>query len=188
MRAGLRPTALEPAPTMAAIAAGKLEGRGEVWVGRFEDWTPSRQFPLLAAFNAWHWIEPGQGVELAAKVVRPGGSLALVWTEVVAWGSPSFARRLAEMSGGPWATGSGGHIEDCLRPMREDDRFSSFEVRRHRFERTLDGATFVAVTQTYGGNPDPEGLAAIQRAVDDEAGGTVTKVEEAVLYLARRRD
>lgn len=29
--------------------------------------------------QAWHWVEPGQGTTEAARVLRPGGVLGLVW-------------------------------------------------------------------------------------------------------------
>ena len=40
---------------------------------------------LIAAFNAWHWVEPDKGVDLASQLLSSGGSLALVWTKVLSW-------------------------------------------------------------------------------------------------------
>jgi hypothetical protein len=74
-----------------------------------------------------------------------------------------------------------------LRSVEQDQRFDDFQVRRHRFERTLDASTFVAVSRTYGADYGAEHDRIIHRIIDDELGGTVTKVEDAVLYLARRR-
>jgi hypothetical protein len=73
-----------------------------------------------------------------------------------------------------------------LEPLRADRRFGPVEVHRHRFERALDAATFVAVTRTYGGDHQPEAYRAISRAIDEELGGWVTKVEDVAIYLARR--
>ena|ERR1019366_10052506 len=54
---------------------------------------------LIAAFNAWHWVEPDKGVDLASQLLSSGGSLALVWTEVLSWGEDGFDVRLAEVTG-----------------------------------------------------------------------------------------
>ena len=61
------------------------ESRG--WeVGFDSSWAASRTGPpfeqvqLVVACNAWHWIEPGVGVQLVAELLPPGGTLALVWT------------------------------------------------------------------------------------------------------------
>jgi SAM-dependent methyltransferase len=183
---GLQVTAIEPSSAMAAVAAQKLGHRASIVVGRFEDWSPEGPVQLVAAFNAWHWIEPEIGVARAAHLLAPGGSLALAWTEVVSFGQEPFGDRLVEAFGTPWSKGV-DHILGSLEPVNEDGRFDDFRVRRHRFERRLDAATFVAVTRTYGGAHDDDRDEMLRRMIDDDFGGTVTKVEDAVLYLARRR-
>ena len=73
-----------------------------------------------------------------------------------------------------------------MRPLRGDPRFGEPQVLHHVFERTLDAATFVAVTKTYGGRRTDEQYDAIARVIDDEFGGTINKVEDAALYISRR--
>ena len=80
---GLEVTAIEPAATLAAVAVSKVADRARFFIGRFEDFSPDSCIQLLAAFNSWHWVEPRIAVDLAAQLVVPGGSLALVWTEVI---------------------------------------------------------------------------------------------------------
>ena len=77
------------------------------------------------------------------------------------------------------------HIDRSIRPIQEDQRFGDFQVIHHPFERTLDAETFVAVTKTYGGDRTTDQYQAIERVIDNEFGGAVTKVEDAVLYLTR---
>jgi hypothetical protein len=77
------------------------------------------------------------------------------------------------------------HVEESLRCVRDDPRFGPFEVFHHPFARTLDAANYAAVTRTYSGNRSESQLLELQRVIDDECGGTVTKREDAVLYLAR---
>jgi SAM-dependent methyltransferase len=183
---GLQVTAIEPAPGMAAVGVETLGTRARFVVGRFEDWSPVEQVELVVACNAWHWVEPHVGVQLVAELLPSGGSFALVWTEIVSWGEEPFEDRLETEFGARWAK-TFDHVLGSLRPVAQDQRFDDFQVRRHRFERTLDASTFLAVSRTYGANDGPEHDRIIRRIIDDELGGTVTKVEDAVLYLARRR-
>ena len=132
---GLQVAAIEPAPAMSALARAKFGDKACFVDGRFEDWPESDGVELIAAFKAWHWVAPGTGRGLASRLLPPGGSLALVWTEVLSWGENDFEDRLAEVTGSPW-------------PKR--DRL-------------------------------------IRQVIEAEFGGAVTKVEDAVLYLARRR-
>ena len=52
-------------------------------------------------------------------------------------------------------------------------------------ERTLDGSTYVLVSQTYGGQRSAEQYAALERMIRDEFGNAVVKKEDAC-YLFRR--
>jgi SAM-dependent methyltransferase len=183
---GLDVTAIEPAAALAAVAESNLTGWARFVVGRFEDFSPGSSVRLLTAFNAWHWVEPGIAVDLAAQLLEPGGSLALVWTVVVSWGEETFEERLAETFGSPWDKRFEHDVEGSMQPIRSDARFGEFQAHHHPFERTLDASTFVAVTKTYGGNRTIEQYQTIERIINDDFGGSITKVEDAVLYFAAR--
>lgn len=102
----------------------------------------------------------------------------------MSWGAEPFERLLAETFGSPWPKTIEAVMASRL-SIENDDRFGPFSISRHRFERTLDADTFVAVTRTYGGDHSEERDAALRDLIA-EVGGSVTKVEEAVLYLAQR--
>jgi SAM-dependent methyltransferase len=52
----------------------------ETEVAKFEDWNPAgRAFDAVIAGMAWHWVDPFAGAAKAARVLRPGGLLALFW-------------------------------------------------------------------------------------------------------------
>lgn len=87
---GLAVTAIEPSAEMAAIAKTKLADRAHVFVGRFEDYQTDGPVPLVASFNAWHWLEPSVAVNRVAEFIEPNGYLSLIWTEVVSWGPRAF--------------------------------------------------------------------------------------------------
>jgi hypothetical protein len=73
-----------------------------------------------------------------------------------------------------------------LEPVKEDTRFGEFSQRRHRFERELDADFFIALTRTYPGFHSETRDDQFRQVIDNELGGTITRVEDAVLHLARR--
>jgi SAM-dependent methyltransferase len=59
---------------------GGVEGGVEVEVATFEAWDPAgRTFDAVIAGQAWHWVDPVVGAAKAARVLRPGGRLAVFW-------------------------------------------------------------------------------------------------------------
>jgi SAM-dependent methyltransferase len=181
---GLRVTTVEPSPSMIAIAQSKRIPDVSFVCGRFEDWPVSGPVDVVAAFNSWHWVDPAVAVAKAVNVLRRGGLLALVWTEVVEYGRPPFDQRLTDL-GVP--LGGGSSVAACRSHVEVDPHFNAPTVVRCRFQRTLDATTFVAVRRTYGGTRDQQTDTAIRELIDEEFGGSVTKIEEAVAYLYARR-
>jgi SAM-dependent methyltransferase len=182
---GLRVYGVEPAPDLADLAQSKVGERATLLSGRFEDVGLPPRVRLVTAFNAWHWVEPRRGLERAARLLGAGDCLALVWTEVRSWGEPPFEDRLATIFGAPWPKDM-PHIEGSLQPVRTDPRFGDVQVFHHPFARRLDGPTYVAVTQTYGGARSARHYEALANVIDNEFDGSVTKKEDAVLYLSQR--
>ncbi|MFW5417729.1 methyltransferase domain-containing protein [Nocardiopsis sp. CNT-189] len=75
--AGHRVLGVEPDERMAAFALRTGIG---VETAAFEDWDPAgRRFDAVASGTAWHWVDPEAGAAKAARVLRPGGLLALFW-------------------------------------------------------------------------------------------------------------
>jgi len=183
---GLQVTAIEPSAGMRELAQEKLGDRARFVEGRFEDLSPTDPVDLIVALSAWHWVEPGQGLDLAAALLPPGGSLAISWTEVVAWGQGNFEDRLADVTDSPWPK-SVEHMVASLGPVEADQRFGQFAVTRHRFERVLDADFFIGLNRTYPGFHTDKRDEQFRQIIDNEFGGSVTRVEDAVLYLSRRR-
>jgi SAM-dependent methyltransferase len=68
---------VEPDARMAEVA--RRHGLS-VEVARFEEWDPDgRTFDLLAAGQAWHWVDPVKGAARAAGILRPGGRVGVFW-------------------------------------------------------------------------------------------------------------
>lgn len=78
---GLQVTAVEPGPSLIALARQNLAGAGEVDFvnARFEDAPLSRgRFRAVFCASAFHWIDPEVSWQKAADVLVDGGTLALV--------------------------------------------------------------------------------------------------------------
>ncbi|MGH3286111.1 MAG: class I SAM-dependent methyltransferase [Streptosporangiaceae bacterium] len=78
---GLHVTALEPGPSLIALARQNLAGAGETEFlnARFEDASlPRERFAAVFSASAFHWVDPTISWQKAADVLVPGGTLALV--------------------------------------------------------------------------------------------------------------
>jgi SAM-dependent methyltransferase len=83
---GCSVTAVEPGAGMAALARRRLATfrNVEVETSTFEEWNArGRQFDVLVAAAAWHWVDPSIGWRRAHGVTRPGGWMALLGNVVV---------------------------------------------------------------------------------------------------------
>lgn len=77
--AGLDVDAVEPDPEMRTVLAAKLRGV-RVLAGRGEALPlPDESLDAVVYGQAWHWVEEVAGAQEAARVLRPGGVLAMLW-------------------------------------------------------------------------------------------------------------
>ena len=84
---------------------------------------------VVVAGQAFHWFDPGDALPEIARVLRPGGTLALVWNlrdESVPW-----VRRLSALIGAEDWT-------DLVDPVQESDLFGEVEHKRFRFWQPVD--------------------------------------------------
>ncbi|MFE4871968.1 class I SAM-dependent methyltransferase [Streptomyces sp. NPDC056682] len=73
--AGCTVLGVEPDARMADFA--RVLGL-EVEVASFESWqSAGRTFDAVIAAQSWHWVDPAVGAVKAARVLRPGGRLAI---------------------------------------------------------------------------------------------------------------
>jgi SAM-dependent methyltransferase len=78
---GLTGVGLEPDPDMAAVAGRNLVPYPgwSVVTGEFETFQSPTPFDLLTCAQAWHWLDPDRRFAQAARLLRPGGWLAVFW-------------------------------------------------------------------------------------------------------------
>jgi ubiquinone/menaquinone biosynthesis C-methylase UbiE len=77
---GLRVEAVDPGPDLVRVARRHVSAPTvRFHVRRFEDLDlPVGAFAALFSATAFHWVEPDVGWSKAARILRPGGTLALL--------------------------------------------------------------------------------------------------------------
>src|ERR1700753_2000090 len=104
---GLDVVAVEPLEGMRAELSRVLPGI-EVRAGSAEHIPlPDGSVDAVLAAQAWHWVTPERATPEVARVLRPGGTLGLVWNE----------RDDRE----PWVTALNRIVEEQGRKKRADD-------------------------------------------------------------------
>ncbi len=151
---GWRVLALEPDFEMSAVAIRELGPRPGFDLAQegFEEWDPrGRHFELLCSAQAWHWVDPELGFPKAARVLAPGGTLALLWNRPEG-GDPDLRRRLdavylklaPQLSARP-----PGELDvDRRREIEASRLFGPAELVRVAWERTFSAAEYVHLMLT----------------------------------------
>jgi ubiquinone/menaquinone biosynthesis C-methylase UbiE len=74
-------TAIDIGAAMVRAARRKIvDATVRFEVCSFEDFPDSGPFDLIVSATAFHWVDPGVGLAKAARLLRPGGWLALLTT------------------------------------------------------------------------------------------------------------
>ncbi|HEY5023885.1 MAG TPA: class I SAM-dependent methyltransferase [Acidimicrobiales bacterium] len=85
---GLDVVAVEPDPHMRAVLETRV-GRAEVRAGSAEDLpVEDGDVDVVIGAQMWHWVDTGRAAAEVARVLRPGGTLGLLWNlrdERVPW-------------------------------------------------------------------------------------------------------
>jgi SAM-dependent methyltransferase len=138
---GLEVVAVDPAPKMLEQLSAALP-QATVYEGTAED-IPLADASVDAVFaaQAWHWVDQAVALPQVARVLRPGGTLGLVWNvrdETIPW----VARLTTVMHGseaesfveeGRVDRGPFGEIETAVFPWtREFDRDGLLDLVRSR--------------------------------------------------------
>ena len=159
-RRGLVITALEPGPRMAAFLAEKLEAYPGVRVvsARFEkaNVAPS-SFDVVVSATAFHWVDAAVRYRLAARALRPDGTLALVRNDHVLGPSnvdyyravsDTYRRRAPEL-GPPYMPPEESELAGLRTEMAESGQFDVVDERRFSWEQPYTASELVGLLRTY---------------------------------------
>lgn len=168
-------------------------------VSSFEDWDDAgRTFDTVTAAQAWHWVDPEAGAAKAARVLRPGGRLAVFW--YVFAPPPALADAFAAvyqrvLPGTPFAAGLPGidrysaFFTKAANGIRAAGRFGEPEEWRFGWAHTYRRDAWLDQVPTFGGHTlfEPGMLDALLDgfgAAIDAVGGAFTMQYTAAVVTA----
>lgn len=202
---GMRVLAVEPSAEMAAVARRVCAGVGDVRIEQsdFERWDPAgREFGLLFAAQAWHWVDPAVGFAKAASVLRPGGVLAAFWNRPM-WARATLREVLidAYRRTAPEVLEETDPMHPANSPSGDEVGWGSgvaeavgleaAEARDYEWSQTYTGSDYASLLQTHSTVRvlDPDRRRALAEAVAEAIsrnGGTLELPLVTRVYLARR--
>ncbi|MFF7755024.1 class I SAM-dependent methyltransferase [Streptomyces sp. NPDC007971] len=198
--AGCTVLGIEPDVRMADFA----RARGlQVEVATFEAWqSAGRTFDAVVAAQSWHWVEPVAGVAKAARVLRPGGRLAIfghVYEPPTEVAEPFFAAYRRAAPDSPLNGQPARRPLDLYQAayakfadnIRETEQFNAPEQWRFDWEQSYTRDHWLDLLPTTGGLTQlrPDQLAEILDAVGgaiDSLGGRFTMNYTTLAATARR--
>jgi SAM-dependent methyltransferase len=199
---GLRIVCVELGAQLAAVARRNLAAFPGVEIvnADFETWEPEHgDFDAVVAFTAFHWIDPEVRYAKPARLLRPGGALAVVATHHVrVAGGEAFWDTVQEDYDAVVPSKENRpmpyphEILDLGPEIEASDRFRNVAVRSHQWQVTYTAEAYIAVIDTYSANRalDPETRRLlydrIRRRIEARPDRTVTKTYVVTLNVARR--
>lgn len=196
---GYAVTGVELSADLAEVARRNVP-EAEIAVANFESWEPREaDFDAVVAFAAFHWIAPHLQYAKPARLLRPGGALAVVHGPHVRL--PGDDPFWTEVQADYDAVVPGPRNPPPLYPEEAEGYTAQFTAsgffqrvveRRHLHPLTYTADSYVAVLGTFSENialPDEqreELFRRIHARVAAQPGGTVTKNQLLVLTVGYR--
>jgi SAM-dependent methyltransferase len=152
---GIRVTAVEPDPAMAAVLRAKAPAGVEVEVASLETFDKIKDhFGLVTSAQSWHWTDPSTRHERVAALLRPGGALALFWNrDSLADPALTQATVAAHREIAPQMSASLGPVEHReeieLPDLAAHPAFTALERRVYRWTRRMSRADTLALLNTH---------------------------------------
>jgi SAM-dependent methyltransferase len=186
--AGLSVTGVEPEPSMrqAAIDSGVrcLDGTAEAIP------LPDRSVDLATAFQSFHWFEPHAAIAEIARILRPGGRVALVWNlrESSDPAVRAYEEILRSAAGHPIAAEAIGRLESLLQQSGGFEGVERFAFPNpHRLHRAAWIARAESASYFPAGEAADDSRRRLHAAFDRLAcGGVVTLAQRCVAIVAKR--
>ncbi len=201
---GYRMLCLDIGPEMLAIARHKLAPYPNVRFEQvaFEHWSePPIPFDLLISATAFHWVPRDVAYVKAARVLKPGGSLAVFSNEHPSPFTGFFieVQHVYDRYKPKSTAGMSRHDRPLLEQKVEQERarieetglFAEVMVRTYPWTQKYSTSEYLRLLNTYSDNLIMEEGArrsmfqGIAELIERRYGGQVEKEYLAVLYLAR---
>jgi len=166
---GHRVTAIEPLPEMLELLPATAPGAGAILGNAEVIPLPDEFADVVTSAQAFHWFDHAVALPEIARVLRPGGRLAVVWNvrdERVPW-----VARLSELIGS-----EGTSAMDVDDPIDKSGLFGPVEKAEHQIEQVLGRETLLdlVLSRSYCAKLPPAErepiLAAVGRLYDEVAG------------------
>lgn len=181
-RRGYVVTGIELSPELGEIARRNAPA-AEIAVGDFETWEPPEaNFDAVVAFTAFHWIAPELRYAKPARLLRPGGALAVVHTHHVRNDDPFWFSSQEDYDAVV------PHPDNAPPPLPEEVAswvldealFRDIVRRRYPVETVYSPDEYIALIETYSDNialPEAQREELFRRLrTRIEAQGTVRKL------------
>lgn len=158
---GFELLAVELGGELAAVARRRLAGfpAARIVVADFEQWKPERAvFDAVVAFTAFHWIAPEIRYTKTARLLRPGGALAVVQldhvllpgVDVEFWDGAQAVYNTVlphvDVDSRPPAP---DQVGDLREEIEASGLFSDVTVHRHLWDVEYTADEYIAVLGTY---------------------------------------
>jgi predicted O-methyltransferase YrrM len=193
-RRGLRITCVERGSNLARLAERHLAAfpNARVEVTSFEDWAGGDgEYDLVFAAQSFHFLDASMALPKIARLLRPGGALAVFGNHAVRGASDvdarireAYARHAPELANSDTDT----PLEDRIDATR---LFGTVIMTRYRWHGTYTADDYIGLMNTQSPHrllPDErrEPLLADIRQAIESSGGSLTVEYVARLHLARR--
>jgi len=192
-------TAVELGPHLAERARRNLASypRVTVCTGRFEDVElAAGRFDMVTAATSFHWLDPATAYPRAASLLRPSGSLALLWNVHVDADQGYFAAseeiyaRIAPELCGPGTSARARDRTVRAREIEASGCFGEVHIRSTPWRAQYGASRYLDLLGTYSDHvelaPDRRArlFAALRQLIETRFSGRVDKHYETIVYVA----
>jgi SAM-dependent methyltransferase len=160
-RRGCRVVCVELGEHLAAVARRELAQFNdvEVFTAPFESFEPrAADFDLVLAATSWRWIDPAVRYQKAARMLRPGCSLAIIDGGHHVF-PPRFDPFFKQVQRYYDAVGESAHdwpspeeVHDLRGEIEESGLFGRIEIRRYVWTVDYSAEQYIDVLNTYSGH------------------------------------
>jgi SAM-dependent methyltransferase len=146
-------------------------------------------FDGVCGAQMWHWVDVPRAATAAARVLRPGGWLAVWWNDVAADGQPWYEAQQARLEASSPGYTRSYRTRDWGAELQETGVFGAVRTWCGGWSRELDWPTYERWLRSKSyvqAVPDLEGFLAAERASVTAAfpGGRVSEPFEVRLVVA----